>query len=259
VVTSSRTRKWRSSVARDFRDMTSSASVEDAVVRVASELLDQVRCPPTDLETICEKLHVKTRDSHELIGSGALIKQGESLQILCAPDLSQERRRFTIAHELGHVVLARRGEKPVRQSRELERLCDMFAAELLMPTATFIQAVGRVVHVQDIPALARSFQVSLTSAAIRCAELRRVSIFEADEDRILWGSGIIRRGRTRDIDQTLFPAIAKAIAGAQGTDQVYMNIDDSIRKCEVEYWPFGRSRRALILIRVLSVTSNVPI
>jgi hypothetical protein len=216
-----------------------------------SELLDQIHCPPTDLEKVCEKQRVSIHDSTELLGSGALVKDGEYLQILCAPDLSPERRRFTIAHELGHLIVGRSSPLGVRQSREVERLCDLFAAELLMPRPVFAEAIGRGARLRDLPGLARSFQVSLTSALIRYAELTGVSIFEVREDRIVWGVGVIRHGPVRDLDDGLKPAIAKAIEGQAGSDQIYLTIRESIWRCEAEYLPLGKSKRALILIRAL--------
>src|SRR5258708_4143381 len=135
--------------------------MEEAVASVVSELLDQVERPPTDLDRVCEKLGVSVRDSDELIGSGALVKDGEAFQILCASDLSPERRRFTIAHELGHLVIERSSGGIVRQSKELECLCDIFAAELLMPRPAFVHAVDRGVRLRNLPALARAFGVSL--------------------------------------------------------------------------------------------------
>jgi Zn-dependent peptidase ImmA (M78 family) len=245
-------RKWRTSAACDFRDRMASASVEDAVVRMVSELIDQVDCPPTDLDTICEKLGTSVRDCSELFGTGALVRHGGTLQILCASGLSAERRRFTIAHEIGHLVIEQHARRSVRQSKEVERLCDMFAAELLMPTSAFGGAVGKSTRLRDLPALARSFQVSLTSAAIRWAELRRISVFEVQGDRIVWGVGVIRRGRTHDLDDALRPVVARATAGVSGADQVYLNVRESIRSCEVEYWPLGKSGRALIRVRLLS-------
>jgi Zn-dependent peptidase ImmA (M78 family) len=46
------------------------------------------------------------------------------------------RRRFTIAHELGHLLLATRGGVPLERQRTepaLERYCDRFASALLLP------------------------------------------------------------------------------------------------------------------------------
>jgi len=246
-----RLRKWRSHAARDFQRMTSSASVEDGIARVVSDLLHQVPCPPTDLDKVCQKLDVSIRDSDELIGTGALIRDGASFNILCASGLPLERRRFTIAHEIAHLVIDRSAKRIVRHSSELERLCDVFAAELLMPRPVFVAALARSARLRDLPALAKSFQVSLTSAAIRWAELKRVSIFEVREDRVTWGVGLIRRGRITELDETLMPAIARAIAGEAGADEVHLNVQESIRRCEVEYWPLGKSKRAFILVRIL--------
>ena len=246
-----RKRAWRSAAARCLRDKTASESVENAVIQIVSELLAQVRCPPTDLEAICEKLKVSIEDSDDLVGSGALVARDGGFRIVCATDLSPQRRRFTIAHELGHVIVERYSRSGGRQSKELERLCDMFAAELLMPGSTFAQAANSSVRLKDLPGLAKCFQVSLTSAAIRFAEVTRASIFEVNENRIVWGVGIVRRGSMSDVDDSLLAPIAKAMSGQTGSDEVYININQSIRRCQIEYLPFGKSQRALVLVRTL--------
>ena len=122
------------------------------------------------------------------------MRDGMNLQILYARDLSVARRRFTIAHEIGHVVLQKVAHGRVSPSNELERLCDMFATELLMPKPVFLREIDHDFHLSGLPDLAHRFRVSLTSAAIRLAEIRKVSIFETDKTEVRWGVGIVRRG-----------------------------------------------------------------
>jgi Zn-dependent peptidase ImmA (M78 family) len=244
-------RTWRSTAARELCNRTSSASVEYAVLEIVSTLLDNVRCPPTDLAAVCEKLKVPVIESDDLVGSGALVEQNGEFQIIYAPGLSPQRRRFTIAHEIGHLIVERSSQNGVRQSGELERLCDVFATELLMPTSTFTEIVGPTFRLRDLPSLAKNFQVSLTSAAIRLAEVKRVSVFEVSENRIAWGVGIVRRGSIGRLDDSFREPIAKALAGQAGSDKAYININESIRRCEIEYLPFGKTQRALVLVRAL--------
>src|SRR5206468_6084969 len=68
---------------------------------------------------------------------GYLIDLGRlGAEILVKSDDVPTRRRFTIAHELGHWIL-RRSEAPgfadAASHATLERWCDQFAAGLLMP------------------------------------------------------------------------------------------------------------------------------
>ncbi len=88
------------------------------------------------------------------------------------------RQRFTWAHELGHIVMADHETigisqvKPGEVDRELERCCDAIAAELLMPNEQFCSAAARVGwKLSEVGGLARQFQVSVESAAIRLQNL----------------------------------------------------------------------------------------
>jgi Zn-dependent peptidase ImmA (M78 family)/DNA-binding XRE family transcriptional regulator len=91
------------------------------------------------------------------------------------------RRRFTIAHELGHFVL-HHGERfhldltsstswhgdPPGYDSNLERLANAFAAELLMP-ATWMVEHGQ--HGESAASLARRFRVSQEAMGFRLVNL----------------------------------------------------------------------------------------
>jgi hypothetical protein len=80
------------------------------------------------------------------------------------------RKRFTLAHEIGHLLL---GEPGLRSScghnDMLERKCDAIASELLMPTdeaVPFIKNLGEP-SPEKLRAIASHFDVSLQAAAFR--------------------------------------------------------------------------------------------
>ena len=89
------------------------------------------------------------------------------------------RRRFTIAHELGHYVLHRDeigvGEGITddalyrsRLSGPLERLANRFAANLLMPRDLIVEAINQ--GVDSVEELAAKFEVSRSAMSI-CLEV----------------------------------------------------------------------------------------
>lgn len=99
---------------------------------------------------------------------------------------SHARRRFTLAHEIGHAVLFRSiGRQNVHQAlgqfqcrtqtpeeKDEERLCDILAAELLMPRDQFLQIMDQVgVSAATAPEIARRFGVSLQAASRRVAQV----------------------------------------------------------------------------------------
>ena len=82
---------------------------------------------------------------------------------------SPERQRFTICHEIGHIVLGLPSDHSAQwwtAKRPLaERLCDTFAAELLLPDHLFQpRAEDAVVCLATIDALAADFDASISSA-----------------------------------------------------------------------------------------------
>jgi len=81
------------------------------------------------------------------------------------------RKRFTLAHEIAHLLLntvpAHRSTS--RTDEALERTCDLIAAELLMPaedTTGFIHGLGTP-SPENLKAIASRYSVSLQTAAIR--------------------------------------------------------------------------------------------
>ncbi len=98
------------------------------------------------------------------------------------------RMRFTLAHELGHVVLMRSAAKgqslaltrfrapnlmeTLHQDPEEEALCNDFAAELLMP---FDQVKPLIQHTAHTPTavwhINRKFRVSIQAAATRIVDI----------------------------------------------------------------------------------------
>jgi len=86
------------------------------------------------------------------------------------------RRRFTIAHELGHHLLAHSNRfhldvgdgGPPGQDYASERAANDFAAEILMPRRLVAAAIGEAV---DTPALARAFDVSEIAMGYRLVNL----------------------------------------------------------------------------------------
>lgn len=113
---------------------------------------------PVPVESIAEDLLGLAIHEKELDGISGLLYPEERQIFVNASDVPA-RRRFTIAHELGHWVcqcLEGRGESVMCRAedvspnadRSLEREANVFAAELLMPE----QAVRQVAAVEDVAA-----------------------------------------------------------------------------------------------------------
>ncbi|MGN1149378.1 MAG: ImmA/IrrE family metallo-endopeptidase [Sutterella sp.] len=94
---------------------------------------------PIDPTQIAERcgLHVRPEPSLQEIGLSGYL-DGPNCEILVNPREPEPRRRFTIAHELGHYILghgsANRGNSR-SNCAQIEINANKFAAELLMPAS----------------------------------------------------------------------------------------------------------------------------
>lgn len=171
----------------------------------ASELLRQFNpsAQPVDVENLAVALgaQVHYQDLEDSV-SGALVIKGDETHVFVNRSHHPNRQRFTIAHELGHLVLHGAGEdrlfvdttlkvyQRVGQSNssaytsedssttpEEEREANNFAAALLMPRPLLEAAAFKsmLADESDIAALARDFQVSEQAMSIR---LQRLGLIE---------------------------------------------------------------------------------
>jgi Zn-dependent peptidase ImmA (M78 family) len=118
---------------------------------------------------------------------GTSIETHDHWQIVIRSSSSKQRQRYSLAHELKHVL-----DRPVREQlwRHLppeqrfdrsERLCNWFAACLLMPRAWIKRDWGN--RIQDVHTLARRYFVSDEAMSTRLSELGLTSMTLASERR----------------------------------------------------------------------------
>ena len=196
-------------------------TLREAVRRVIADLIQDVMCPPTALEEVGRKLGVQEISYESFPGSGELHKERNGYRIVCSSDQPRSRQRFTVAHELAHVILERTGRNAPRAGDSVERVCDMLAAECLMPASVFQGQLPATPTLRDITNLARIFDTSITATAIRCAQFRAVCVFEVSGDRVTWGYGGIRPGAVIYLLDQVRDAVHAVMAGKQPQDRVY--------------------------------------
>lgn len=133
--------------------------------RMAARLVHRLQLtPPIDVEVLCNQLaELKSkRFPIEIDGICLDLKQpGKRPKVWISTRLSNARRRFTLAHEIGHIIIPwhtgsivdeleepRSGARD--KYREMEAEANRFAAELLMPSAWIVGLAERANHVADI-------------------------------------------------------------------------------------------------------------
>lgn len=87
---------------------------------------------------------------------------------------SGERQRFTLAHELAHLVLRFKGLSDAEQ----EKAADRFAGAFLMAKEVVLRLLGphrTSISIGELAELKKLFQVSIASLVVRCGQLGIVS------------------------------------------------------------------------------------
>ena len=161
------------------------------IERLAERLLGEagVIQPPVPVEgmarkTGCKVIAAKLRDV-----SGVLVRSRNGATIGYNSDHPQTRKRFTIAHELGHFLLHRGQEvrydhdfrvslrsQESSEGTNIEEIeANFFAASLLMPEK-ILAADPRTafIHLDDdatVEALAKSYKVSRQAMSLRLTRL----------------------------------------------------------------------------------------
>ena len=217
--------RWTSAAAKRILKLAGDPrTVEEAVQVVATRLLQGVPCPPTDLEALKYGLSVNSFEAiPDLPISGELRKDGDGFKVVYSARLSPGRKRFTIAHELGHAIFETTGPNCPRYGNELERICDMLAAELLLPRKIFAAHIGSDIGPVRIYELARDFETSVMATALRCFHLFGISVFQVENANVAWGYGVVRQQRDMRPDMSGFQAaITQAMDGIPGEASVLL-------------------------------------
>jgi Zn-dependent peptidase ImmA (M78 family) len=84
---------------------------------------------------------------------------------------SSEKSRFDAAHELGHLILHREGEK----GRDVEREADQFASSFLMPVGSITASAPRNPTIPSLIQAKRYWNVSLAALVHRMREVEILS------------------------------------------------------------------------------------
>lgn len=130
--------------------------------------------PPFDPLALARLRQIELRPESEL-DDARLVPTGRGFRIEYNPNRPVARIRYSIAHELAHSLFADAGAQTRNRGRDadewqLELLCNVAAAELLMPIGSLSQALENVpVGVDAILALRERFLVSVEAVAIRLA------------------------------------------------------------------------------------------
>ncbi len=184
-----------------------------AAAAAARDLLAVLKLdsPPFDPFIIADRLKVPVRPLATNDFSGCLLQHGDKFAIFYSTSVNNGGfRRFTIAHEIAHRELTNHhphlfdasglhvSTSNFTSKEWFEQEADAFAVELLLPEKHFQREMRRHgIGLSAIKSFGETFQTSLTSTAIRYAELTGdpVIIVVSEDGRVLYSlaSGCMKR------------------------------------------------------------------
>jgi hypothetical protein len=155
---------------------------------------------PAELVIEAIAWHYRLRvDVMPLDGAEAcVVRRGDRGTIIIRPGLDPGKRRFNLAHELGHFLIhAELALKPCTESDlapwaprpEVEREADEFATNLLLPEEFFVPRIRATAPSLDfVSELAREFSTSVTATALRYVELSGLpcAVVVSSDDGVEW-------------------------------------------------------------------------
>lgn len=134
--------------------------------------------PPFDPMRLAEFLSVETMPSQEVFDARADVHAGRP-RIEFNPNRPRARIRFSVAHELGHTLFPdfaerarhRGGRADRNDDWQLEMLCNLAAAELVMPVGSFPTLQREDLNIDRLMALREEFEVSMEAALLRAVRV----------------------------------------------------------------------------------------
>lgn len=116
-----------------------------------------------------------------------------------------ERNRFTLAHELAHLILDFKEEL---NTKEKEHYCDLFASSLLMPSKAMKRefefsnsSMTRNVSINEIILIAKEYKVSLNTVIMRLCTLGIIDEYKKKNLFILLSKSGLRTKQIKIVDE----------------------------------------------------------
>ncbi len=138
---------------------------------------------PVDIEAVARSMGVTEVSGAEMNADGYLGRRSDgALVIRHRNGVGRARTRFTIAHEIAHIILSEVEGKPIstegkyhRDAGE-EKAVNRIAAELLMPASMLVGELDELRHEvwNTVFRLARQYRVSSSAMAFRLLELQPI-------------------------------------------------------------------------------------
>ena len=227
----------------------------------------KIQSAPVDIERLADKARAKIKVRHDLRDDEAgqtFSLPGKNI-IIVNGNHRKERQRFTVLHEIAHIVLdlpSQHGSAGLSighllsyQSRPPEEvLCDVFAAECLLPYDLFRPDVEEAdVSFAAIKELAEHYEASITSTGSRfalcCDEPCAFVLMEASRVRYVSSSKHLR-------EQKGWIEIGCAVPEGSAASRLLQNASDTEAVDDVPrdvWFTSGMTRYAAVVEEALAL------
>lgn len=141
--------------------------------------------PPFDPITLAEFLRLDVAANSEVRDARTVPLGRGKVRIEFNPNRPRGRMRYSVAHEIAHTLFPDCAERIRNRTQhrdlegddwQLEALCNIAAAEFLMPVASFAPLAAESLSIQSVLDLQREFDVSTEALVIRLAETSELSL-----------------------------------------------------------------------------------
>lgn len=158
------------------------AVIDRAKAVTLSAMEDGWTGPPFDPLSLADKIGVRVVARDDIRDARTIPVGSDKLQIEFNPNRPKARLRFSIAHELAHTLFPDcREQVRYRLSRQemreddwqLEMLCNLAAAEFLMPTGSILDLQEEQPSIDGLLRLRESYAVSMEAILLRLHRLSR--------------------------------------------------------------------------------------
>ena len=148
----------------------------EAKAKVVTEFRLHGMANPVPLDDLAKRWGVVSIIEDDISSDGLLLSGRRGFTIVLNQSKSKARRRFSVAHELGHLLSYKCGVSASSNSLDPdpkeERLCDAIAAEILMPRLSFEEdAWMEGWSLRSLRTLSREYETSVPATARRMIEL----------------------------------------------------------------------------------------
>lgn len=228
--------------------------------------------PPFDPFTLAERLDIEVIPREDIRDARLIVKLDKN-EIEYNPNRSRSRIRFSIAHEIAHALFPnnvesvhnRTGEVQRSDEWQLELLCNLSAAEILMPAGPSFDREKFPITIEKAIEIRDKFEVSMEAALLRLGKLttQPVSTFAASKEsddktasyRIDYAvnsptsSVILKTGMTVPYDSILSECIAIGYT-AKGKERWSAELPELLVECVgVPPYPYNIYPRVLGFIK----------